>query len=178
MDVQAENLDEPKVFNVLQIIALDVVATGALFGAALVSGASLMTALLGGWIGGTIVTMGTVMAATQLRTWSEQRGRAHTAAPKEAPAGPELVSEEISDPMQLWEADLLKEIDYTVARKSDAAKDRKPRPAPPVTMVPMWDADAQEDADAARVAPKRAIRVERRQRDVPYNGPERRAANR
>jgi hypothetical protein len=79
--------------------------------------------------------------------------------------------------MQLWEEDLLLEIDHVIDQNS-RKEGRSPRRAPPEKMVPMWDEDAARDEEDARVAPKRPMRGDRRDPSSQFKGENRRTANR
>ena len=100
--------DDPKELNVLQIVVINIAATVSLLAFGLALGATWPTALIGAWIAGAVVTMGGAVALYYLR----DRRTKETAMPSDSPA---LVPGNVSEPLQLWEADRLMELDHASA---------------------------------------------------------------
>lgn len=168
--------DDVKIFNLVQVLALNVVLTVSLVVALKALGNSWLVAISGAWMGGSILTLGTVFALYALHSvFSRGAGTVFGGAYIEN--GPALVPTNINDPMQVWETDRLMEIDHASANEAVDGT-RKPRRQSPIEMVRMWDADSDVEAGENFVAPKRPVRSDRRQTEVPFVGNERRTVSR
>lgn len=99
--------DDTKFLNVLQVVALDMVASIGLFVVGLSSGLSWPMALLLAWIGGVFLTIAGLGCVYLYML----RGDSCSVAQ----CGPALVPRNITDPLQLWETDRLLELEHVGA---------------------------------------------------------------
>ncbi|MEO9651432.1 MAG: hypothetical protein ABJ360_06650 [Roseobacter sp.] len=143
MSYQSDDFEDGKIFNLLQVIALDVALTISLTAALKLSGNSWFFAIMGAWFGGAFMTIGTLAAAVWLHFRFEQR------------------------------------LERKIAKVSgNTAPDREPKQKPPLGMIAIWEEDANLDSEEARVSPKRPLRHERRNGNLPFQGKDRRKSRR
>lgn len=105
MATKSRDFEGLKDFNVLQIVALSIATTVIVFLGVLSAGAIWWVALCTSWIFSPAATL--LVAATVFNSNDKRRSRQFSVA-----TGPALVPMNISDPMQLWEADRLMEIEH------------------------------------------------------------------
>ncbi len=99
---------EPKDLNVLQIVVINFLVTIGVLICALAMGVSLMAAIAVAWLMGAVATICLAAAISFMR----QHNNVH---PRRIAGGPALVPANVCDPLQLWEADRLMEIDHAKA---------------------------------------------------------------
>ncbi|MEM9577987.1 MAG: hypothetical protein AAF999_13350 [Pseudomonadota bacterium] len=99
---------ERRYLTVLQVVAINAVATVGILVGVLALGASLMTALVSAWLLGAVATM---CIAAMIFVCGERQAIKST----QLTGGAALVPKNIRDPLQLWEADRLMEIDHARA---------------------------------------------------------------
>ena len=144
MDEHARHKEDPPVLNVVQIVALNTIFCIGLLVTLRLQGLSWGASIGRAWIGGAVLTAATavtlvVVQARSDKSGSVSEGLRHT--------GPELVDPEIAGTLQVWEADRLAEIEFSL---DHAVQDQasKSKPVTPVAMARMWDDDAKADSEA------------------------------
>ena len=180
MQPQSNTPANDRLFNLVQIVVLDVALTVTLAAALKLLGASWLVTIAGAWIGGCLLTLSAVFTTYFVRNRHEARQNGLSQSTFEADA-PALVPTNIQDPVQLWDADRLMELDFAVAHKASDPL-RRPRRQSQIAMVPMWEDSADTDhgsvTGSGHIAPMRPQRSDRRQNEDSIEESERRISGR
>jgi len=151
--------EEPPVLNVIQIVALNFCFCIGLLVTLRLKELSWGASIGLAWIGGALLTAATAVAFVVIR------GRINKSGPVQQrviPTGPELVAPIITDALQVWDADRMAEmqfsLDHAVINPQATSK-----PASTVATVRLWVDDARAESAARPSQPGQEI-IHRNQR--------------
>jgi hypothetical protein len=157
---------EPKLFNVMQIIAFDVIVTALLLVSTLSSGMSVVPAVMLSWLGGAVITFGCVLAAYALSGLRRSDGAEDAGADQDAGL------------IRAWEEDLSLDAEEAAMEALSTGRIVAARTKSTDAQVAEWDEDSRLEAIEATVVLGRKPTRNRRYRKLPHTGKERRTANR
>lgn len=169
MRENVQDYEDERYMNVAQVILLDIVLTVSLAVALKLAGNSLFVSVIGAWLGGCILTMGALSGLYWVRSVG-MRLTGPATQNQQSRSAPPLVSSEITDPMELWEADRMLELDHAYA-SGELDQARRGTDVSVDEMAQMWADDA-----AADVPRDRRTQSDRRQTVSPGRTDRRRAA--
>lgn len=153
----SETPQSEKIFDVIQIVALNCALSTGLIVVVRTAGASWGVTLLAGWFGGALLTLALVFCVYILKTGFSRNTSAARQARDENELGhaAPLVPMDIRDPVQAWEVDRLLEIDRMLSQKRLEPQNHMARRSQQ-DMIRIWDEDAAEDSCGSNQSAKSA----------------------